>query len=46
MHVKFHCVVNAVEVKHIEKISHVLFGNSVVAPYRVNIYALDVAFMI
>ena len=33
-HVKLHCVVNALEAKHIEKISHVLIGNSVVAPYQ------------
>ena len=32
--VKFHCVVNALEAKHIEKISHVLINNNVVAPYQ------------
>ena len=32
--VKFHCVVNALEAKHIEKISHELIINNVVAPYQ------------
>ena len=32
--VKFYCVVNALEAKHIEKISHVLIDNNAVAPYQ------------
>ena len=33
-HVKFHFLVNALEAKHIEKISHLLIENSVGAPYQ------------
>ena len=32
--VKFNCIINALEAKHIKKISHLLIGNSVVAPYQ------------